>query len=134
MQTFKSKMAFFLPFKFDTSVPNVLRVFVNRLKRVAGILTSVPGLVAHLVDFVGLHRVLLGPVVHQFELAALVEGAAQVSLPLGRVGLIHSLLVFACLQGPGLGTAEKTRSVIKGKHTNKHSQGQDYHRQDGEWI
>lgn len=81
-------------------------------------LTSIAGLVTDLVDLVGLDGCLLGAVVFQFELPALVEGTAQVGLPLGRVRLIQTLLVLPCLQSPGLGE-ERGRQGREGYIFNK---------------
>lgn len=63
---------------------------------------------ADLVDLVGLRRHVPGPVIDEAEVTALVQGTAQVGLPLGRIGLIHTLGVLPRLLGPGLGQEDKT--------------------------
>ena len=62
---------------------------------------------ADLVDLVGLRRHVPGPVIDEAEVTALVQGTAQVGLPLGWIGLVHPLRVLPCLLGPGLGREEK---------------------------
>lgn len=65
------------------------------------------GCVADLVNLVGLHGRVFGPVVDETELPAFVEGATQVGLPFGRIRLIHALVVFARFFGPGLSVRER---------------------------
>lgn len=74
---------------------------------------------ADLVDLVGLRRHIPGPVVDEAEVATLVEGAAQVGFPLGRVGFIHALGVLPCLPGPGLEQEERTADRPQGTGSTK---------------
>lgn len=58
-----------------------------------------------LTDVVDLQRVhgdLLGAVIDQVELSAFVQGASQLSFPLGRIRFIKSLLELPRLHSPGL--------------------------------
>lgn len=63
---------------------------------------------ADLVDLVGLRRHVPGPVIDEAEVTALVQSTAQVGLPLGRIGLVHTLGVLPRLLGPGLGQEDET--------------------------
>lgn len=71
------------------------------------VVTSCNRLVAHLVYLVRLYGCLLGAVILQLELTALVEGTPQIGFPFGWVRIVHPLLVLPCLKSPGLQVVEK---------------------------
>ena len=64
-------------------------------------------LLADLVDLVRTNRRLFGSVVFQLKLSTLVQSAAKVRLPLGRVRFIYTFLILTCLKSPCLQVTEQ---------------------------
>lgn len=58
--------------------------------------------VAHVIDLQRVHGDLFGAVINEVEFSAFIQGAPKLSLPLGRIGFIHSLLELPGLHGPRL--------------------------------
>lgn len=76
------------------------------------VLTCVPWLLTHFVDFIGLDRRLLGSVIFQLKLSTFVQSTAKVRLPFRWVGFIHTFLIFTGLQSPRLQDTMQGSSTI----------------------